>query len=63
MTGAMEAAGVAGPSRGQVPSHRLLYCSTAEGKVWVYCTTVTEGEGRTDRIWVVGEQVEGTEGL
>ena len=74
VTGAMEAAGVAGPSRGQVPSHRMLYCSTAEGKVRLYCNSMTErvwggngaggggGSGRTERRGNKGKNGGGVEG-
>ncbi|GAB4813351.1 hypothetical protein N2152v2_000397 [Parachlorella kessleri] len=31
--GALEHAGLVGPARGQLPPHRLLFCSTPEGKV------------------------------
>jgi len=33
VSGALESAGVSGTGRGQVLPHRVLYCSTAEGKV------------------------------
>ena len=74
VTGAMEAAGVAGPSRGQVPSHRMLYCSTAEGKVRLYCNSMTErvwggngaggggGSGRTERRGTKEKNGGGVEG-
>lgn len=30
--GALEAGGLVGPSAGQIPPHRVLFCSTLEGK-------------------------------
>jgi hypothetical protein len=33
VTGALEAAGLVGSSQGQLKPHRLLFCSTPEGKV------------------------------
>ncbi len=62
--GALEAGGLVGPSVGQIPPHRVLFCSTLEGKVSIVRQLEPElhidGHPQTvrflsfPRLWLIG---------